>query len=379
MKHQNPKTRETPPAVPPGNLYFEQKQEIRRAEPCRLKRPSPARAGALKLFRKAAFTAGLMLLIMLAAAKLVRLTARTKPSVASAGAAAPHAPATAPEQPSPPAVAEAEADPDLMRQAVLAVHEADAMIQSGSWSNAAALYRRTLDFWPGFAAAHAGLGRACLMLGDLPEAEASLKKAAAADPGSIAVLNDLGRLEMIRKNPAKASLYFSAAAHLKPEDIDSRLNLARSNFALGYVERARKHVKDALGIQPGNAEALRYLSYLEAAAGNYEESINVIAEAIRQAPDMASLYTDAAATCALMGNSAKAVDYLKAAVRLDSAEKIRLVFGEPVFLAARQTAEGRELERELAGLAIKEKETGQTAPKQADSPAVDLTVNAGKK
>ncbi len=380
MDSNTRKQSEPPPATPPGDLYFEQKQESRRAEPCRLKRPNPARVGAWRLVRRAAFSTGVMLFLLVSAILLLRLTA-AKPKAPQA--AATNLAATAVEtagEPTEPQPDDGEKpDPELMQRAVLMSREAAALSQTGAWSGAAENYRRTLDICPDFSAAQAGLGHALLMQGDLDGAKIFLRKAAASDPGNIVVLNGLGSLEMLRKNPGKAARFFDAAAALEPEDLESRLNLARCDFALGYVDRAKEHVQQALEKHPDDPETLRYLAYLEAAAGDYDKAMDILNRAIQRAPDMSALYKDAAATCALMGNAAKAVDYLRKAAGLDSAENIRLVFGEPVFLAARQTPEGRNLENELAAKAQMEKEAGNAAPKDADSAAETTTADIQNK
>lgn len=366
------KPKEMPPATPPGDLYFVQQKNTRRAEPCRLKRPHPEQERFWKLFRRAAFTGGLMLLFLLVLMAILKLPARNRARTLSRHTGSSPAVPAAEEQESGMPAEDRDSlglppDPELMNRAVQALREADERAGTGAWSEADAGYRRVLDMWPGYAAAEAGLGHSLLLQGEWLSAEKHLQRAAAADPGRVPVLNDLGRIELIRKNPAAAAKYFSAAADMDPGLVESHLNLARTDFVMGYVDRARKHVQDALEIDPDHPEALRHLAYLEAAAGNYEPAVSLLAGAIQRAPDMPALYTDAAATCALMGNTAKAVDYLRSASELVPPERIRLVFGEPVFMAARKTIEGQQLEAELAALVRSKKEAGNHAGEDAHS------------
>ncbi len=367
-----PRAKEIPPATPPGDLYSVQHQDTRRAEPCRLKRPPPEYEGRWKLFRRAAFFAGLMLFVLLVLMAVLKLTTRTRRTSSSRRVGTPPALHEAEERKNSlpgegPWVSAAAPDPQMMIQAVQALREADALAVIGGWSEAAAAYRRVLDLWPGYAAADAGLGHALLMQGEWALAGQHLQRAAAADPGRAPVLNDLGRIELIRKNPDGAAIFFGTAAELDPEHVESHLNLARADYVMGYVDRARKHIHDALEMHPGHPEALRYLAYLEAAAGNYETAMSLLAGAIQHAPDMPSLYTDAAATCALMGNTSKAVDYLRSASERIPPEQVRLIFGEPVFMAARKTSEGQQLEADLVTAVQLKKEAGNQALEDAHS------------
>ncbi len=101
----------------------------------------------------------------------------------------------------------------------------DLMTNSLDQAREAALTR------PQDAAAHAGLGRACLDAGHLVEAIEALQRAVRLAPENAAIRTALGRAWLAAADPEKAVFHLRRALELEPDDAEARALLARAENA----------------------------------------------------------------------------------------------------------------------------------------------------
>ena len=121
---------------------------------------------------------------------------------------------------------------------------------------------------PEDAAAHRGLGRAWLALGQPEEATASLHhalKLASEDAETYfylgCALQSLNRIE-------EATLYFQQAVKLQPDSAEARNNLGTALAILGRRDEALPHLRKALALRPNYPDARRNLDAALRMAGS---------------------------------------------------------------------------------------------------------------
>ena len=134
-----------------------------------------------------------------------------------------------------------------------------------------------------FSRAHEGLAEALMMQGKLPEALASLERAAELEPGSATIRMKKARVLTGLGRGDEATQEYEASFKLTPyrEDLVRGLSLQR----MGNLKEAEKIYRDVLIKDPGNVDALRLLAGVAMRAKQWGDAEALLERALELAPD----------------------------------------------------------------------------------------------
>jgi len=130
------------------------------------------------------------------------------------------------------------------------------------------------------------LGHCLLALGDLPGAEAALRRECEAYPSFADAHNALGVALINQSRRQEALAAFRAALAADPQHVEANNNAANVLAALGRREEAVGHLERALDKNPNLAEGHLNLGLLFQALRRYDEAIASFRRALAFAPDM---------------------------------------------------------------------------------------------
>jgi Flp pilus assembly protein TadD len=159
------------------------------------------------------------------------------------------------------------------------------------------------------------LAQACAAVGDAAGAEEVLRRAAAARPGEVVLLDALGRL-LGRQGPsrlAEAVGYYRAARALRP-----RLGVAlgRALAEAGQASEGEAVLRDLTRRQPNNPEMRAHLGTALAAQGKAAGAEAAFREAVRLKPDFPEAHYNLGNALRAQGNLCAAVGAWREALRL---------------------------------------------------------------
>ena len=189
-----------------------------------------------------------------------------------------------------------------------------------------------------------------LRLGHLPEADALLQKAKAADPAFAATYSVLGAAQLVQKNLPLALQYLQQAATLSPPRSPRILQYAQYNIRAGNLEAGKKILLDmtvktpdyvpawialaeitlldnklpectemlakALARDPQNVEALVLQGRLHNLKGEHDKAIRLFEKLSQSYPKLPTIYLELGRAYALSGDINKAITALTQAVTL---------------------------------------------------------------
>ena len=131
--------------------------------------------------------------------------------------------------------------------------------------------------------------------GRLDEANTALSRAAEWDPGSSALRDYLGQLQLNRGNPSEAAARFAEAARLAPADANAPYRAALAFAEAGQRDAAEAHFRIAVTRDPALDRAWYNLGLLLAQKGEVPEALAALARAEALNPQIAD-YPYATAT-----------------------------------------------------------------------------------
>jgi|GEM_PF-1232421 len=129
------------------------------------------------------------------------------------------------------------------------------------------------------------IGKCQLKLEDYDQAIAAYEKVLAADPGSIAALQDIGECYVMKKDFDKAKQYLEKWIEMDPMSSTVYYNVAEVFFRSNDVEKAEEYYITALELQPGWAKVHLKLGYVYLNLGNDPKAIENFEKFIALAPD----------------------------------------------------------------------------------------------
>ncbi|MDZ7749289.1 MAG: tetratricopeptide repeat protein [Halofilum sp. (in: g-proteobacteria)] len=210
------------------------------------------------------------------------------------------------------------------------VHLANAHAQLNRPAEAAALYRETLDDEAASAAAHFGLGRIDLRNGDFAGAARHFEEVLERQPQATRVHYPLARAYqgMGRQNEAEAHLDRRAARGAEPTMTDPmlaqlhqqasgvRIHIRRGEQAVraGQLEKARAAYRQAVDMDPDNAEARYNLAVALVRTGHADKATRHLAAAARLEPGSARNVLALAWNLDQLGRDEDAVSHYRAAI-----------------------------------------------------------------
>ncbi len=130
------------------------------------------------------------------------------------------------------------------------------------------------------------LERAAALLRDnrVEEAERQLIQILKTTPNEAVAINLLGAVRAQQGKLNEAEDLFSRAAQIEPRMIGAHMNLARLYLLNGAPEKAVTKLKEALRLEPGNAEANYRLAWVLLSLGRFDECISFTETARRSLP-----------------------------------------------------------------------------------------------
>lgn len=188
------------------------------------------------------------------------------------------------------------------------------------FARAIKLYDEALKLQPEFPEAELQKGRALLSLGKLPEAEQSLRRAAALKKKALKkdwslAEAALGLLYVRRGRDAEAESHLRRAVELDPQDFSSLLTLASLRLRAGSQDEALKLARLATAAQDAPASAWATRAGIERAAGNRAAAKSSLEQAFSISESETVAFEERAELRADEGNHAGAIEDIQAALR----------------------------------------------------------------
>src|SRR5215469_7062611 len=127
------------------------------------------------------------------------------------------------------------------------------------------------------AEAHLDQGLALAKLGNLPSAEAELRKAVALVPANADYLDDLATILAMEKKFDESTSYFQQALKIDPQDMAARRYLAANLWQTHRYPEARQNLQILLKANPGDAQALLLLGMVAENTRDYAAAARALA------------------------------------------------------------------------------------------------------
>jgi Flp pilus assembly protein TadD len=154
--------------------------------------------------------------------------------------------------------------------------------QEGNFTGARQLYQELLQTSPNHAGAHHRLGIVEIRLGEVEKGLDHLRRAEAAAPDNIAILNDLGYACLTTGRPELAQQVLMTALEINPHDERTINNLAMAYGLTGQFDKAFATFRRKLS----EAEALSNLGYVATQAGDIKFATDCYSRALSLNPEL---------------------------------------------------------------------------------------------
>ncbi|HET9178678.1 MAG TPA: protein kinase [Terriglobia bacterium] len=219
---------------------------------------------------------------------------------------------------------------------------------TGQSEKAAVMFKKVNDLAPGNHVGLYNLGAAYYVLGKWPEAEEVLKKSIANHPSEVAYSN-LGTLQYSEGHFGQSAGYLEKAVQLNPKDAMLWGNLADAYKwsshgrvkAVTAYQRAAALTRDGLRVNPKSYDKLGELATYEAQSSNFKQAMHDLRRALSFAPKDVQLMYNAALVYRLAGQRARALEYLRRAIR--SGYPVQAIRSDPEWSALKVDPEFQEL------------------------------------
>lgn len=196
-----------------------------------------------------------------------------------------------------------------------------ALLLVGDAPQAEAVLRKGARLMPEEPEARSALGVALLATGKVDEAAAELTKARDLDPGSAARRGNLGTVLFMRGKVAEAIKEYEVQVQLAPDDPRARSDLGTALLAQSDFTRAIPALKKAIELDPQRATFRSNLGYALQLQGKISDAIAEYREAIRLDPKLASAWINLATALARDPKTrGEARQALKTAEKLDPSD-----------------------------------------------------------
>lgn len=167
--------------------------------------------------------------------------------------------------------------------------------RQGDVAGAANAFRKAMDEDAAWPLARHRYGAALCELGQIEVGLNLMRTAIRDEPANAASHADLARVLMQRK-PDEALEHWAIAAHLAPNDVETRLGHARQLLQMGHAEDAVPAFESARRLAPNRSDIPRVLSELHYAANRIEAALECYESALKLRPALAQTLRLGAAT-----------------------------------------------------------------------------------
>ena len=189
---------------------------------------------------------------------------------------------------------------------------------AGDLAKALPVYEEAVRHAPGSEIVLRNLGVAQFNLGQLPQAEATLRRASSMAPEDPEAWGLLGQALWTQGKSAEGKADLMKSIELDPEIPDVHSALATFLIQEGNTTDAEKELREAVRIQPANAAAQGNLASLLAMRGANDEARYHFKESIRLNPAAAPVRLNYALLLANLNETADAQTQAEAAIAADS-------------------------------------------------------------
>ena len=249
-----------------------------------------------------------------------------------------------------------------------------AMLHNWEWSEAELELKKAIELNPGYPSAHHWYSEHLTAMGRFDESIAELKLAAGLDPLSLIISADLGRAfyyareyDQVKKQEAK-TLEMDSNFWL------SHINLGRSYTQKGVHSNSISELQKACELSVGNTEALSFLGFAYAAAGQRGNALETLRELDEQSKRSYVPPYHLAIVHAGLGDKRQAFEWLERAFEKHAVDLFTLKV-EPMFDSLRSDPRFEYLLRRV-GLLPSDSGTGQGFTIEGSHPGVQSTPSA---
>jgi Flp pilus assembly protein TadD len=157
----------------------------------------------------------------------------------------------------------------------------DALLKTGQFELALSQFNRVLEISPSFAKAHLGRGHASYELGRTQEAIEAYNEYLHFNPDDTSAHFKLGVAYAEVGQESSALSHFHRVAELDRNHVEARINLAVLVFnERGDAEEAVKFLREAVSLEPDNADIWADLGFVLVESGEYGEALVALQNAI---------------------------------------------------------------------------------------------------
>jgi len=153
------------------------------------------------------------------------------------------------------------------------------------WSDAARLYRHSLQATPRSAKLHYNLGVVLEEHKDFDQASSEYKKAVGLEPYYEPALAGLGNADLNLGRANEASRVFQQALQLKPDDVKAVTNYGTALQSLGKIDAAKTQYQRAISLAPDKDDAYCDLGVLLFRTGDVDAAVLQFDQAAMINPD----------------------------------------------------------------------------------------------
>jgi len=197
------------------------------------------------------------------------------------------------------------------------MREGCAMLGTGNYGDAEALFRQVLAALPNSAEAHCNLAAALQETGRSEEARGHLHIAITLEPNYGLAHFNLGVALRSMSRLKDAMQSFSRAVSLMPRDFDSHLNLAEVLLELRDPDIALKHARRAVGLNSGKSAAHNVLGLAFLALGRLDEARKCFNRTISLKPNSPDAHNNLGTTFKRLNKLEESVTHYRRALALD--------------------------------------------------------------
>ncbi len=170
---------------------------------------------------------------------------------------------------------------------------------------------------PDFGPAHVELGRALLLLDDVPKALTSLERGAELLPREAEAQSAYGVALLASGKAKEAIVALTRARELDPETPQRHGNLGTALMLVGRTREAVSQYEEQARILDGDARAHSDLGTALLAAGELERGSKELERAVELDPNRASIRSNLGYALQLRGKTKEAIQMYREAIRLD--------------------------------------------------------------
>jgi len=196
-------------------------------------------------------------------------------------------------------------------------------------------------------------GRLYVKLARYAEAVPVLQAAHNQAPENADVMNDLGVAMTFNGQVNEAVELYNQLIARHADYVPALFNKGYALVQLKRFGEARPLLEQYTAAKPDNAMALGVMAMLELAETNHPAALGYLDKAIEVNPEWTTPYLDAAGICASIGDNSRSIQYLDRALAVGTPAEVYQHFTGKAFAKARETPEGKALEKKIADMARK--------------------------